>query len=105
MGNVSVIDSTVNNFGLPIVYRHLEHRIDRFTSLDFGTNGEDRYWVPGASNVFWKTALSQPFSVWQDQGIDRKTSFFSNGKGVMSAGTIKEMGKREPSWGNQAPKQ
>ena len=42
-GSASVIDSTVDNFGLPIVCRHFEYRIDKFTSLDLGINGEERY--------------------------------------------------------------
>lgn len=98
MGSASVIDSTVDNFGQPIVCRHFEYRIDKFTSLDLGINGEERYWVPGASDIFWKTALSQFFSIWQVQGIDRETDLLSIGEGVMSDGAMKEMGRREHTW-------
>ena len=52
MDDVGVIGNTLNNFVLPIVCTHVEYRIDVFTSLDLGMNGEERYRVPGASNVF-----------------------------------------------------
>lgn len=104
MGNVSVIDNTVYNFGLPIVCRHLEYRIDMFTSLDLGMNREN-YWVPGASDVFWRTALSQSFFTWQYQSIDREIDILSNGEGIPSDGTIREMGRKEPSWGDQTLRQ
>lgn len=58
MGEASVIDSTLNNFVLPIVCRHMEYRIDVFTSLDLGMSGKERCRVRGTSDVFWKTALS-----------------------------------------------
>lgn len=105
MGNVSVIDNTVYNFGLPIVCRHLEYIIDMFTSLDLGMNKEKRYWVPGASDVFWKPALSQSFFIWQYQNIDRKIEVLGNGEGILSDGAVREMGRKEPSWGDQALRQ
>lgn len=56
-----------------------------FTSLDLGMNGEKRYWVPGAGNVF-----CQPFNVWHSQGMDRETDFLRNGKGILSHGAMRE---------------
>lgn len=42
MGDVSITDSTLHFFVLPIVCRHVEYRIGTFASLDLGMNGEER---------------------------------------------------------------
>lgn len=57
--------------------------------------------MPGAGGVFWNTALSQFFSVRQDQGIDRETHPLSTGEVVMSDGAMKEMGRKEHTWADQ----
>lgn len=68
MGGARAIDNTVSNFESLIVCRHLEYRIDMFTSLEVGMNGEERYWAPGTSNILWKTA----FSIWQFKALTEK---------------------------------
>lgn len=72
-----------------------------FTSLDLGMNGEEKYWMLGTTNIFWKTALSQYFSVWHNHGIDRETDFLCSGEGILSNGAVREMGRREPGWDEQ----
>lgn len=89
-GSVNVIDSAVNNFGLLVLCTELEYRVC-LSWLRHEWRGEV-YWVPSASNAFWKAASSQSFSIWQAQ-CKGQPDFLSNG-GVRSDGAIKDMPER-----------